>query len=158
MTRRPTLALLALVLVPAVAWARDRGHARGRDDVGRRHAERDRWDRDRRQHGGDWVLLGEKTAGHDTDHDKFAVDDEARYSAIRLDVDLADVRITRLKVRYANGDADELRVRRSIRDGGTSGAIDLQGDERAVKEVAAWYTTRRGDDEKARVRLYGLRR
>ena len=161
MTRRIALVLLALTLIPCAASARrDDERSRGRDAVGRRHgSDRDHWDRDERYHGGDWVLLGEAEAGHDTDHDKIAVaDDGAHYSAIRLDVDRADIRISRLKVRYGNGDAGELRVRRSIHEGGTSGPIDLHGDDRAVKEIAIWYTTRHDDDDKARIRFYGLKR
>ena len=154
MTTRTLPALMLLLVVPSVL-----GTPRQRARVRARTEARVEARTDRAQERGAWELLGSKTVGRDLDHDTIAVTaKEGPFSRIRIDVQRAGVRIAALKVRYANGDVDDLPVREHVAAGGSTRAIDLQGAARAIREIEIWYETRTGADEKARVLVYGLRR
>jgi hypothetical protein len=66
---------------------------------------------------------------------------EGRYKAVRLFVRGADVELLDLKVVYANGAPDDLSVRRVIRQGERTRALDLRGRERAIDRVEMVYRT-----------------
>jgi hypothetical protein len=44
-----------------------------------------------------------------------------------------------LKVVYANGEPDDVRVRARIAEGGTSGALDLRGRDRGIDRIEMIY-------------------
>jgi hypothetical protein len=91
----------------------------------------------------DWVELGCKQVSlFGTDRDSVRVGRrEGRFKAIRLHVRGADIEMVDLKVIYANGEPDELRVRRILRQGDRTRALDLQGRERAIDRVDMTYRT-----------------
>ncbi len=66
---------------------------------------------------------------------------EGRFKAIRLHVRQADVEMLDLKVIYANGQPDDIRVRSLIRAGDRTRPLDLQGRERAIDRVEMVYRT-----------------
>jgi len=60
---------------------------------------------------------------------------EGRFKAIRLGVRGSDVEVRDLTVVYANGEPDNLQVRRLIRAGEFTRPLDLKGWERAIDRV-----------------------
>jgi len=56
-----------------------------------------------------------------------------------------------LKVVYANGQPDDIPVRAEIREGGTSGPLDLKGKERAIDRIEMVYRARPNFKGTARV-------
>jgi hypothetical protein len=91
----------------------------------------------------DWVELGCKQVSlFGKDRDSVRVGRrEGRFKAIRLHVRGADVEMLDLTVVYANGQPDELRVRRILRQGDRTRALDLQGRERAIDRIDMTYRT-----------------
>lgn len=108
--------------------------------------------------GADWTELGCKQVslfGRDRD----AVDigrREGRFRAIRLHVRGADVEMLDLRVIYANGQPDDISVRRVIRQGDRTQPLDLRGRERSIQRVEMVYRTIPNFKGLARVCVEGL--
>lgn len=93
--------------------------------------------------GRDWVDLGCKQVSlFGNDRDSVHVGRrEGRFKAIRLHVRGADVEMLDLRVIYANGEPDELRVRRILRQGERTRELELRGRERSIQRVDMTYRT-----------------
>lgn len=105
---------------------------------------------------GDWQPLGCQKVGFFVDRDAIVVGQrEGRFRAIRLDVSGNDVYIMDLKVIYANGAPDDIRVRSEIRQGGQTRPLDLQGRNRAISRVELTYRAKPNFRGTARVCVSG---
>src|SRR5688572_10063225 len=83
-----------------------------------------------------WERLGCEEVGRRTDRDVIKVGRrEGRFKAIRLHASGNDVRIEDLKVVYANGRPDDIRVRRELREGDETRPLDLKGRDRAIDRI-----------------------
>jgi len=104
-----------------------------------------------------WEELGCQKVGFLADRDVIKVGRrEGRFKAIRLKVSGNAVYIMDLKVVYANGAPDDIRVRSEIRDGGQSGPLDLKGRDRAINRVEMVYRAKPNFKGSARVCVEGL--
>jgi hypothetical protein len=92
---------------------------------------------------GDWVELGcERVSLFQRDRDSIRVGRrEGRFRAIRLHVRGADVEILDLRVIYANGAPDDIRVRHVLRQGDRTRPLDLRGFGRSIDRVEMIYRT-----------------
>lgn len=87
-----------------------------------------------------WVQLGCRDVDLNVDRDVVRVDRrDGRFSAIRLRAAGNVVQMLDLKVIYANGEPDDIPVRARIREGGTSGPLDLRGRDRAIDRIEMIY-------------------
>jgi hypothetical protein len=92
-----------------------------------------RRDRDR---DNTWERLGCEEVGRRTDRDVIKVGRrEGRFEAIRLTASGNDVRVQDLKVVYANGKPDDIRVRSELREGSETRPLDLKGRDRAIDRI-----------------------
>jgi hypothetical protein len=83
-----------------------------------------------------WEQLGCEDVGRRPDRDIIKVGRrEGRFKAIRLSASGNDVRVEDLKVVYANGRPDDIRVRREVREGSDTGPLDLKGRDRAISQI-----------------------
>jgi hypothetical protein len=115
-------------------------------------AQRDRGESDR-----GWVELGCRQVSFNRDRDTIRVGrGEGRFRAIRLTARGEDIEVMRLEVVYANGSPDELDVRRVIRRGSRTGALDLKGRDRAIDRIDMVYRQRGDDRARATVCAEGL--
>ncbi len=105
-----------------------------------------------------WVELGcKKVSFIGKDRDVLKVGrKEGRFKAIRLKVRDNDVEMIDLKVIYASGQPDDIHVRKLIRAGSQSGALDLKGRERAISSVDMVYKSRPSFKGLATVCVEGL--
>lgn len=108
---------------------------------------------------GEWQVIGTVQADHTADHDAIIVkgpfDD---FSKIKFIVTDAPVNIHRLVVTYDNGDPDRIPVRDSIKEGGESRVIDLEGRRaRSIRKIEFWYDTKGSGKGKADVTVYGMK-
>ena len=108
--------------------------------------------------GADWTELGCKQVslfGRDRD----AIDvgrREGRFKAIRVHVRGADVEMLDLRVIYANGQPDDIPVRRVLRQGDHTQPMDLRGRGRSIHRVEMVYRTIPNFKGLARVCVEGL--
>lgn len=93
--------------------------------------------------GRDWVELGcQQVSLFGRDRDSIRVGRrEGRFKSIRLHVRGADVEMLNLTVVYANGQPDNIPVRRILRQGDRTQPLELQGWERSIDRVDMVYRT-----------------
>lgn len=114
---------VAFLLTPLAAEAQQRG--------------RDDWRPDNRN---DWELLGSAEIGTRLERDVIPVGRrEGQFGAIGFTVEGSDVQIEDLRVVYAGGAADEIRVRDIIKAGTRSRPIDLPGRGQFIERIEIAY-------------------
>ncbi len=105
-----------------------------------------------------WVKLGERTVNHALDRDEIAVTvKEGTFRQIRFEVKRRQVTFRDMKVHFANGDVQDVELRRQIPAGGQTRVIDLEGKDRVISKVVFWYNTSRVRGRRAVVELWGQR-
>jgi hypothetical protein len=103
-----------------------------------------------------WKFIGDKWVGWGVDHDVIHtgnVNDDFRQ--IRLHVTDGPLKVYDMKVYFDNGDVQDISIRNTIRKGGYSRVIDLNGGLRHLTKVEFWYETRGFAKGKARVAVWG---
>ena len=135
--------LSSLLLVLSFGLAAD-AQRRGRDD---------RYRRD----DGRWERLGDSRVDGKRDHDNIRVNARGGFRAIRFFVQGGDIEIQRVVVHFENGADTEVEVRERIRNGRTTRAIDLPGDERRIRSVEFWYGRDNWGRSRPQLVLYGRR-
>jgi hypothetical protein len=94
----------------------------------------------RREERGDWVELGCKEVSFRVDRDVLPVGrQEGRFYAIRLYARGGAVEMLDLKVIYANGDPDDIRVRHILDRGERTRPLDLRGRARSIQRIEMIY-------------------
>jgi hypothetical protein len=102
--------------------------------------ERGERERGERRDRGEWVELGCKEVSLRVDRDVLPVGRrEGRFHAIRLYARGGDVEMLDLKVIYANGDPDDIRVRRILERGERTRPLDLRGRARSISSIQMVY-------------------
>ena len=98
---------------------------------------RDDWRPDNRN---EWELLGSAQIGTRLERDVIEVGRrEGRFRTIAFTVAGGDVQIEELKVLYANGEADQVRVREVLKAGTRSRPIDLPGRGQFIQRIEVAY-------------------
>ena len=89
---------------------------------------------------GEWVRLGCKDVRFIIDRDTLKVGrDQGRFSALRLKASRAPIEVFDLRVTFANGVQQTVRVREFIAPGGSSRPIDLVGNNRGIDRIEMIY-------------------
>jgi hypothetical protein len=85
---------------------------------------------------GTWDLLGEQKVNFGVDRDIIRVGRrEGKFRAIKLRVADNDIEMLDLKVIYANGAPDDIRLRQKMRKNSETRTIDLKGNTRVIREI-----------------------
>ena len=105
---------------------------------------------------GGWEKLGSKKVNYGLDRDEIIVTAaEGRFSKMKLKVKKSAVNMHKLIVHYGNGDSQNVQLKNTIRAGGESRVIDLNGGKRVIKKVVFWYDTKNLANRKAVVEVWG---
>ena len=103
-----------------------------------------------------WETLGTRSVGFIVDHDTVLVGaSHGRFRRIMLKVQDHDIYMYNLRVRFANGETQELPVNSYIRAGTSTGVLDLNGDQRTIDRVDMVYRTKPGFYHEAKVTVLG---
>lgn len=106
----------------------------------------------------DWDLLGTRQVADRVDHDQIDVGaNRGQYRRIKLTVQRAGVDFHRVVVHFRNGSDQRIDLRNTIPAGGETRAIDLEGNERVIRQVEFWYDANTQRGRRAQVRLLGMR-
>ena len=103
-----------------------------------------------------WEALGTRDVRDAVDHDSIPVPGKRRFTRIRICAYQRPVHFIDVRVRFHNGEVQNVPVRSVVRAGKCTKAIDLEGVDRNISEVEFVYeanTPRRGVH--ATVRLFG---
>lgn len=107
---------------------------------------------------GDWRFIADKWVGFGVDHDVILtgnVNDE--FTKLKLRVTDGPLKIYDMKVHFDNGGVQDVSIRSTIRQGGETRVIDLNGGVRKIAKIEFWYETKGFRKGKARVAVWGKR-
>lgn len=104
-----------------------------------------------------WQKIGETVASFKSQDESIAVIGADEFSAIKIRVEDAPLKIERMQVFYESGDMEEIDVKETIQAGSESKVFHLERPDRDIQKVAFTYNTvPNTGGEKADVELYGL--
>jgi hypothetical protein len=110
------------------------------------------------QAANNWVFLGSRQVRPWFDFDQIHVGAaKGLFEKIRLKVVGNDLLMYDLKVRYGNGNDDDIPVRLLIPQGGQTRVIDLNANKRFIRHVRFAYGRVADGDGPTYVELYGRR-
>jgi hypothetical protein len=105
---------------------------------------------------GGWKRLGQKQAAERVDRDEIQVGaDEGTFKSIKLEVLKSDIEFISVRVVFSNGADQEIQLKDTIRAGGETRAIDLDGRNRNIRKVVFIFKTDRKERRPGTVVLYG---
>jgi hypothetical protein len=107
-------------------------------------------------HATGWEALGTTSVGFHVDHDVIPVGPgKGKFQTLRLKVSDHDIYMYNLRVRFLNGEVQEVPVNRHLAAGAWTPALDLSGDKRFIDRVDMVYRTRPGFYGQAHVTVFG---
>jgi hypothetical protein len=108
---------------------------------------------------GRWTLLGTRTVTDRADHDIVRVTGRrGRFDAVKFEVRGRAVDFRRVIIHFANGGDQAVALRDTIRAGGETRAIDVDGRDRVIRSIEFWYDANTvGRGGRATVRVLGRR-
>lgn len=111
------------------------------------------------QRARDWALLGERTVTDRGDHDTITVSGvRGTFTAVKFEVQRHAVDFQRVVIHFGNGDDQKLDLRDTIRAGGETRVIDIEGANRVIRSIDFWYDANTiGRGGRAVVRALGRR-
>lgn len=121
--------------------------------------------RDRGDRGGDradrpkfdWESLGSRKVGFLIDRDVIKVGRrEGKFHKLKIAVKGNDIEILDLKVVYANGKPDDIRVRQKLKSGSETRPLDLEGRGRRIDRIELVYKSRPSFRGQATLEVFGL--
>jgi len=107
--------------------------------------------------GGNWVSLGQRNVTDRVDHDTVMVTgSRGTFTAVKFTVQRRAVDFHRVVIHFANGGDQNVELRNTIRAGGESRVIDIDGADRVIRSIDFWYDTASiGRGQRATVRVLG---
>lgn len=104
------------------------------------------------------TLLGKLHVTDKVDHDVLRVTRvRGTFTALKLKVHDRAVEFRDLKVHFANGDTQDVELRRVISAGGESRVIELRGDDRVIRTIELRYDAQSLGGKGAEVEVLGRR-
>ena len=105
---------------------------------------------------GRWELLGERSVTDAVDHDTIPVTAaRGTFRALKIKVEDRAVQFRDVKIHFADGEVQDVPVRRVVPAGGESRRIDIRGRDRVVRSIEVWYDAQTLGGKKATVKVYG---
>lgn len=103
-----------------------------------------------------WEHLGTRKINYSLEKDHIMVTAaEGSLTSLKLKVTGGDLNMHRMVVVYGNGMRDEIELRHHFRHRSSSRIIDLNGNNRIIKQVIFWYDTKNYANHRATIHLYG---
>lgn len=102
-----------------------------------------------------WELLGTRSVTDKVDHDSIAAGRQGTFRSLKIAVQRQPVQFRDVKIHFANGDVQHVKLRDVIRAGGTSRVIDVEGRDRVIRSIEFWYDAQSVRGKQATVRVFG---
>lgn len=106
-----------------------------------------------------WTVIGERVVSDRADHDRVLLDGRETFRALRFEVSGHPLDFHRVVIHFRNGEDQKVELRQTIRAGGFSRDIDLDGGGRAIRSIDFWYDAKEyaKGSGRASVRTFGQR-
>ncbi|NNF32911.1 MAG: DUF2541 family protein [Saprospiraceae bacterium] len=106
---------------------------------------------------GNWEKLGQRTVNYGLDKDEIKVTArEGKFKAIKLAFRGGKMNMHRCVIHYANGEKQNVALKKQYSAGDETRTIDLKGNRRVISKVVFWYDTKNLARKKAIIGLWGL--
>lgn len=106
---------------------------------------------------GNWEKLGQKKVNYGLDKDQIVVTArDGKFKAIKLAFKGGKMNMHKCVIHYANGEKQNVSLKKNYSAGDESRRIDLKGNRRIISKVVFWYDTKNLARKKATVVLWGL--
>ena len=103
-----------------------------------------------------WEKLGAKSVSYKIDKDIISVTArEGKFNAIRLNIKNAPLNMHKCVVHFANGETQNVAMKKNFSRGSKSRVIDLKKGQRIISKVVFWYDTKNYTSRRATVELWG---
>ncbi len=106
-----------------------------------------------------WALLGQRNVTDRADHDTITVTGaRGNFTAVKFEVQRRAVDFHRVVIHFGNGNDQNVELRNTIRAGGETRVIDIEGGDRVIRSIDFWYDAKTlGRGGRATVRVLGRR-
>jgi hypothetical protein len=103
-----------------------------------------------------WQFIADKWVSWGVDHDVIVFGNlKDDFRQLKLKVTDGPLKMYDMKVHFDNGEMQDVSIRNTIRQGGESRVIDLNGGLRHLSKIEFWYETKGFIHGKARVAVWG---
>lgn len=103
-----------------------------------------------------WKMLGSRTVNYKIDKDQIAVTlRKGTFNAVRFKVKRGGLNMHRCTIHFANGDTQNVALKRNYAPNSGSRIIDLQGKNRVISKVVFWYDSKNNRPVKSVLQLWG---
>jgi hypothetical protein len=103
---------------------------------------------------GSWQVIGRATVDDGKDKDEFKIEGADRFRNLRVKAQKQDIEMKDMDVYYEDGSKDDVEVKSTIKAGGQSRPLSIDGGKR-IKRVEFSYSSEGKGDNKAIVILEG---
>ena len=105
---------------------------------------------------GPWKFIADKWVSWGVDHDVILFGNlKDDFRQLKLKVTDGPLKMYDMKVYFDNGQVQDVAIRNTIRQGGESRVIDLDGGLRHLSKIEFWYETKGFLRGKARIAVWG---
>ncbi len=105
-----------------------------------------------------WTKLGSKKVSYKLDRDVIRVGaHEGTFKKLKVVVTGGSLNMHKMVVEYGNGSKDNIPLKHNFSKRSDSRVIDLQGNNRVIKDITFWYDTKNKSRRKAQVHVFGKR-
>ena len=103
-----------------------------------------------------WELLGLRKVNYQLDRDQISVTlKEGVFNAVQFKIKRAGLNMHRCVIHFANGDTQNVALKKQFKPGSQSRVIDLKGRNRVIQKVVFWYDSKNNRPVKSVVQLWG---
>ncbi|MEO0340547.1 MAG: hypothetical protein AAF242_15220 [Bacteroidota bacterium] len=103
-----------------------------------------------------WERLGTRKVNYNLDRDEIGVTAlEGRFTALQMRVKNAPINLHKVTVHYRNGRPQTVNVRQTVRAGGQTRTLDLNGGKRVITKIVFWYDTKNLAARRGKIELWG---
>lgn len=103
-----------------------------------------------------WEHLGSKKVDYKIDRDVIHVGlHEGSFKKLKIQVTSGSLNMRRMVVEYKNGQKETIELRQRFKQGTGSRVIDLNGNNRIIKDITFYYDSVNNPTSKAKVHVFG---
>ncbi len=102
-----------------------------------------------------WKSLGKRKVGFGNDKDEIKVGKgEGSFDKIKLEVKEGAIILKSIEVHFADGTSKFYRIRETMKEGDTTGELELPGNDRVISRIVLSYETSELFKDRARIEVF----
>src|SRR5574343_196629 len=102
-----------------------------------------------------WKSLGKRKVGFGNDKDEIKVGKgEGSFDKIKLEVKEGAIILKSIEVHFADGTSKFFRIRETMKEGDSTGDLELPGNDRVISRIVLSYETSELFKDRARIEVY----